>query len=83
MSMRMATCGSKAVGGSPAELLGMVSMAVQTVPDSFLFPFPLSLQLGGFTSLRTFIPLTQDTRSGRLRLLLEIGTLGITKGDTR
>jgi hypothetical protein len=36
----MATCGSKAMGRSPAELLGLVSVAVHTVPYSLLFPHP-------------------------------------------
>ena len=39
MSMRLASCGSKAMAGSRAELYRMVSVAVQTVPDAFLFSF--------------------------------------------
>ena len=38
MSMQMATHRSKAMAGSRAELYRMVSVAVQTVPDAFLFP---------------------------------------------
>jgi hypothetical protein len=37
----MATGGTSAVAGSYADLVGMVSMAVQTVPYSLLFPLPL------------------------------------------
>jgi hypothetical protein len=32
MSVRVAPCGTTAMAGSDAELLGMVSMAVQAVP---------------------------------------------------
>jgi hypothetical protein len=38
MSMQMATRRSKAMAGLRAELYRMVSVAVQTVPDAFLFP---------------------------------------------
>jgi hypothetical protein len=38
MQVRMATCGSKAMAGSRTELYGMVSVAVQAVPISLLFP---------------------------------------------
>ena len=39
MSMQLATRRSKAMAGSRAELYRMVSVAVQTVPDAFLFSF--------------------------------------------
>jgi hypothetical protein len=38
MSMQMATRRSKAMAGSRVELYRMVSVAVQTVPEAFLFP---------------------------------------------
>lgn len=38
MSMQMATHRSKAMAGSRVELYRMVSVAVQTVPETFLFP---------------------------------------------
>jgi hypothetical protein len=41
MSMCVATCEKTAMSGSYAELGGMVSVAVQTVPNALLFPFPL------------------------------------------
>jgi hypothetical protein len=41
MSMCVATCGKAAMAGSYAELPGMVSVAVQTVPYTLVFPLPL------------------------------------------
>jgi hypothetical protein len=40
MSLQVAACNSQAMAGSCTELFRMVSMAVQAVPNSFLFPFP-------------------------------------------
>ena len=41
MPVRVAACGTTAVAGSYAELCGMVSMAMQALPDLLLFPFPI------------------------------------------
>ena len=41
MPVRVAACGTTAVAGSDAELCGMVSMAMQALPDLLLFPLPL------------------------------------------
>jgi hypothetical protein len=40
MSVRVAPCGTTTMVRSSAVLLGMVSMAVQAVPDRLLFPLP-------------------------------------------
>jgi hypothetical protein len=40
MSMHMATGDTTAMVGPYADLVGMVSVAVQTVPHSFVFSFP-------------------------------------------
>ncbi len=40
MSMHMVSCSSTAMGRSRAGLLWLVSVAVQTVPCSLLFPLP-------------------------------------------
>jgi hypothetical protein len=41
MPVRVAACGATAVAGSDAELCGMVSVAMQALPDLLLFPLPI------------------------------------------
>jgi hypothetical protein len=41
MSMCVAACDKTAMAGSYAELGGMVSVAMQTVPYTLVFPLPL------------------------------------------
>ena len=66
MSMRMEACGSEAMAGSRTELLGMVSMAMQAVPDSFLFPFPFLKPTQGVATLHQLwkhpLPQERDPR---------------------